>query len=77
MRSKQNRRFKSKHVNMIIGINESKHLNKHVSCKCKCRFDGENVIQVNGGIIINIDVSVKNIIYMKKIIFGILLHVVV
>ena len=36
----------------------------------------ENVIQINGGITINVDVSVKNIIYMKNIIFAILLHVV-
>ena len=27
----------------------------------------ENIIQVNGGIAINVDVSVKNIIYVKKI----------
>ena len=26
--------------NMITGINESKTLTKHVSCKCKCTFDG-------------------------------------
>ena len=25
---------------MITGINESKTLTKHISCKCKCRFDG-------------------------------------
>ena len=37
----------------------------------------ENVIQINGGITINVDASVKNIIYLKKIIFGILLHVIV
>ena len=36
----------------------------------------ENVIQLNGGIAVNVSVSVKNIIYVKKIIFGILLHVV-
>ena len=36
----------------------------------------ENVIQINGGITINVDKSVKIIIYVKKIIFGILLHVV-
>ena len=36
-----------------------------------------NVIQINGGITVNVDVSVKNIMYVKKIIFGILLHVVV
>ena len=34
--------------NMITGINESKTLTKHISCKCKCRFDGKNVIQING-----------------------------
>ena len=27
--------------NIITGINESKTLTKHISCKCKCRFDGE------------------------------------
>ena len=37
----------------------------------------ENVIQVNNGIAKNVDVSVKNVMYVKKIIFGILLHVVV
>ena len=37
----------------------------------------ENVIQTNGGISINATVSVKNVIYVKKIIFQILLHVVV
>ena len=36
----------------------------------------ENVIQINGGITINVDKRVKIIIYVKKIIFGILLHVV-
>ena len=37
----------------------------------------QNVIQINGGIMIKIDVRVKNIMYMKKTIFGILLHVAV
>ena len=36
----------------------------------------ENIIQINGGITINVDVSVKNVIYVKKIIFEIFLHVV-
>ena len=36
----------------------------------------ENVIQIKSGIMINVDVSVKDIIYVKKIIFGILLHVI-
>ena len=26
---------------MIKGINESKTLTKHISCECKCKFDGE------------------------------------
>ena len=63
--------------NMITGINESKPLTKHISCECKCKFDGKNLIEINGGITINFDVSVKNIIYVKKIMFGILLHVIV
>ena len=39
----------------------------------------ENVFQINGEITINVDVSVKNVMYVKKIIFGIriLVHVFV
>ena len=37
----------------------------------------ESVIQVNDRIAINVDVCVKNVIYVKNIIFGILLHVFV
>ena len=36
----------------------------------------ENAIQFKGGVTINVE-SIKNIIYVKKIMFGILLHVVV
>ena len=25
---------------MVTGINESKTLSKHISCKCKCKFNG-------------------------------------
>ena len=35
----------------------------------------KNVIQINGGITIYIEISVKR--FMKKIMFGILLHVTV
>ena len=35
----------------------------------------QNVIQINGGITINAEASVKNIKSVKKIMFGILLHV--
>ena len=37
----------------------------------------EIVIQINGGIMINVDVSVKNVMYVKNIMLGILLHVIV
>ena len=37
----------------------------------------ENVIKINGGIMINVDVNIKNIIYVKRIIFAILLHIAV
>ena len=33
-------------LNMITGKNEWKILTKDVSCKCKCRFDGKNVILI-------------------------------
>ena len=36
----------------------------------------KSVIQIKSGIKINVDASAKNIIYVKKIIFGILMHVV-
>ena len=37
----------------------------------------ENVIHIKTALMINVGASVKNIIYVKKIIFGTLLHVVV
>ena len=71
---------KTEHLNLsvfnkIANISESKTLTKHVSHEC--RFDENNVIQINGGITINVDVAVKNIIYVEKNIFGILVHVFV
>ena len=36
----------------------------------------ENVIQIKIRIMINVHVSVKSIMYVKKVIFGIPLHVV-
>ena len=64
---------------MITGKNESKSLTKDMSCQSKCRFDGKNVIHINGGITTNVYPSEKDYIvkvYMKKTIFGILLHVI-
>ena len=37
----------------------------------------EYVTQINDGKTINVDGNVKNIMYVKKIMFGILLHVAV
>ena len=37
----------------------------------------KNVIQINGRIMINVDVSVKKLMYVKKFIFGILVNVFV
>ena len=62
---------------MITEINESKTLTKHISCKCQCRIDEKNVIHINGGLMINVDVCVKSFMYVKKIMFDILLHVIV
>ena len=63
--------------NTITRKNESNILTKDISCECKCKFDKINVNQIKSGKTINVDVSAKRIIYVKKIIFGILLHVVV
>ena len=64
--------------NMITGINESRTLTDHTSCECKGKFDEKkNAIQINGGVMRNVDVSVKKLMYVKKIMFGILLHVIV
>ena len=36
----------------------------------------ENVIQISDGITINVDVSLKHVMYVKKVTFEILLHIV-
>ena len=54
--------------NMITQKMELETLTKNISCQCKCKFGGKNVIYKNGGIMINVNLSVKNTIYVKKII---------
>ena len=61
--------------NIITGINESKTLTRHISCECKYKFDERKYIQINGRMTVNVDVSVKNVAYVKKIMFGFMLHV--
>ena len=46
------------------------HANVNVNLK------EENIININAGIAINVDVSVKSVKYEEKIMFGILLHVI-
>ena len=61
---------------MITGKRELKILIKNIyHVNENVNLMKENVIQIIGKIMINIDTGVKNIIYVKKIIFGILLHV--
>ena len=62
--------------NIITGKNEPKMLTKDISCKCKCKFHVINVIQIKSRITITVDADIKNIIYVRKIIFRVLLHVV-
>ena len=62
--------------NMITGINKSRkqsvyHMNGNV------HLMEENVTHINGGITINVDVCLKNVMYKKKIILGVPLHTVV
>ena len=51
--------------NIVIGINVNVNLIE------------KNVIQINGGITENVDVTVNKVMYVENIIFGILLHAVV
>ena len=64
--------------NVTTGINKStKHQQRIYHVNVNVNLMEENVIQINGGIMIKMDVRVKNVVYMKKTISGILLHVVV
>ena len=58
--------------NMTIRINETKKLKKHISCDCKCKFDGKVVYK---DIAISVVVNAKiqyDIVNAKNIVFGIL-----
>ena len=54
------------------GINESKIL---TYANVNADLMKQNVIQINDGITINVDVNVKNVMYVKKTMFEIL-HVI-
>ena len=50
---------KTKDLNLIWGINESKTSTKDISLSVNLNLIEENVIQISGEIMINIDVRVK------------------
>ena len=56
---------------MITRINELKKLLKIYHANVNLNLNEENVIQINTGITINVDVSVKNVMYVKNIMFSI------
>ena len=63
-------------LKIITGKNESKILTKkYISCECERKTDGRKCKWKQERK--NVDESVKNIIYVKEIIFRILLHLVV
>ena len=63
--------------NIIARINESKTSTKRITYVCKLDLIEENLTQINGGITINVDMNVKNVMYLKKLMIEILLHVAV
>ena len=62
---------------MITGLNESKTLTKHTSCECKCKFDGTKCNSNQWWNNNKCRCDFKNIVYVEKIMFRILLHVIV
>ena len=60
----------------LIWLHENVNANVNVNVNVNVNLTEKNVIQIKSGIMINVNVSVKNIIYVKKILFGILLHVI-
>ena len=63
--------------NMITRKNQSSVLTEDVSCKCKCKFDGRKCNSNQKCNISKCWCQCKKNIYVKNVIFGILLHIVV
>ena len=62
---------------MITGINESKTLTKDYHVNVNINLMEQNITQISFGKMINVHVSVKKFMYVKKYMFGILLHAIV
>ena len=60
---------KLKAFNLITRINASRKLIKHISYKCKCKFDGKNVIHIKFEMAINFDAraTIEENIVCKKL----------
>ena len=56
---------------------DNKHQQSIFQGNIKVNLMEENVVQINCGIKINVDVSVKRLMYVKKNMFGILVNVFV
>ena len=63
--------------NMITSINQSKTLTKHISCEYKCRFDGKTCYSNQLSNNDKYQLFVRKFMHVKKILLGILLHVIV
>ena len=61
---------------MITGKMNRKHQQSINHANVEINLMVKNIIQIKSEIIINLDVSLKNMIYVRKIILGILLYVV-
>ena len=74
---RKKRGFKSNRAQQDYRNKWIENINKTYDANVNVNLMEENIIQINGRITINVNLSVKNIMYVKKIMFGILLHVVV
>ena len=62
---------------MITNKNEAKAMPEHISCDCKCKFNSTICNSTKNGVMQHVNVNVKIIISIKKIIVGMLAHVFV
>ena len=51
--------------NVITEINELKTLTNHISVNVNVNLMEENIIHINGKMTINVNVRLKNVIYVK------------
>ena len=62
---------------MITGKKRIKRFKKNIyHVNVNVNLIAENVNQIKSGIMINLDVSLENVIYLKKIVIGVLLNIV-